>query len=51
MRWTAVAPVTWPRAQGWDAWWSHAVAEELGQASPPLVGWTVAALAGHARVF
>ncbi|WP_256841994.1 hypothetical protein [Ornithinimicrobium cryptoxanthini] len=29
MRWTAVAPVTWPSDQGFDAWWRAMVVEEL----------------------
>lgn len=29
MRWSAVAPVTWPSARGFDAWWRALVVEQL----------------------
>jgi len=30
VRWTAVAPVTWPSDEGFDVWWRGTVAEALG---------------------
>ena len=30
MRWSAVAPVTWPSEQGWGAWWTHVMTDEVG---------------------